>query len=152
MKKSASNYPANLPISKKAYLGFVARIEAIFKSDKATSALMRDALDCYLSGDTDAIDFLPSSLRHAFAFLCQEVDCAINRSARARERAALRKPKSTATETAPTVAAPLPVADTVTQPEVPFQESATPSVRPLTRQQRRAREREARKNAMQTHS
>lgn len=149
MKKSAPNCPANLPISKKAYSGFIARIEEIFKSDKATSALMRDALDCYLSGDTEAIDFLPPSLRYAFAFLCQEVDCAITRSARARERAALRKPKPITTETTSTTTAPQPV--TETDAEVPFQESANPYIRPLTRQQRRAREREARKSAMQTY-
>lgn len=159
MKKSASKCPANLPISKKAYFGFISRIESVFSSDE--SALMRDALDSYLSGDSDVIGSLPEPLRFAFAFLCQEVDCAISRSTRARLRAVLRKLKPGTTK-APVSNTPHPEPSDMNEIQQPTTaEAATPEspcqavtnlyYRPLTRQQRRAREREARKNAMQAY-
>lgn len=161
MKKSACKNLANLPISKKAYFGFISRIEAVFSYDESSVTLMRDALDSYLSGDSDVIGTLPEPLRFAFEFLCQEVDCAINRSTRARLRAALRKLKPGTTK-APVSNTPIPNPSGMNEIQQPttadyaLPESSSPAAtniyyRPLTRQQRRAREREARKNAMQAY-
>lgn len=153
--KSQSNpckCPANLPISKKAYFGFIDRINAIFSSDQAVATLMRDALDLYLSGNRDAGESLPAPLRFAFAFLCQDVDCAIRRSACARNRAISRKNKSTATiPSTPEAAEASPKQTPVNHAEETPQAAPT-FQRPLTRQQRRAQARAARKSPVPTAS
>jgi len=144
--------PANLPISKKAYFGFIDRINAIFNSDQAAATLMRDALDLYLSGDSDAGESLPAPLHFAFAFLCQDVDCAIRRSACARSRAITRKNKSmTAIPSTLEAAEASPKQTPVNHAE---ETPHTTSVyqRPLTRQQRRAQARAARREAVRTAS
>lgn len=151
--KSQSNTckcPANLPISKKAYFGFIDRINAIFSSDPAAATLMRDALDRYLSGDSDAGESVPAPLCFAFAFLCQDVDCAIRRSACARSRAINRKSKSmTAIPSTPEAAEASPTQTPVNNKEEAPQ-AATTFQRPLTRQQRRAQARAARREAGRT--
>lgn len=142
--------PANLPISKKAYFGFIDRINAIFSSDAAAASLMRGALDRYLSGDSDAGESLPAPLRFAFAFLCQNVDCAIRRSECARSRAISRKNKSmTAIPSTPEAAEVSPTQTPVNHNEEASQ-AATAFQRPLTRQQRRAQARAARREAART--
>lgn len=88
MKKSAVT--SRLPISRKAYKGFVDRIKSLLgESDGAASLIA--ALDLYLGDDSRYAEGLDASLRLAFEFLRQEVDKAVERSRKARERAAQRK-------------------------------------------------------------
>ena len=88
MKKSAVT--SRLPISRKAYKGFVDCIQSLL-GESAGAASLITALDLYLSGDSRYADGLDASLRLAFEFLRQDVDKAVERSRKARERAAQRK-------------------------------------------------------------
>jgi len=114
-KKSA------MPVSRRAYEGFVLRIFEVFASDIAMGAVMINVLEAYLMGDVSAADSLAPALRLAWAFLKQDVDVAMERSRRARERAGARR-------------------RSVDQPAV----EVAPAVvveRKLSRRERRARER-----------
>lgn len=90
MKKTAI-YPAGLSISRNAYKRFVDRILKVYLPDVESADVMISALDAYLSGGLDAVSITDASMRTAFAFLRQEIDVAIERSRRARERARIRK-------------------------------------------------------------
>ena len=116
-KKSA------MPVSRRAYEGFVLRIFEVFDSDIAMGAVMINVLEAYLMGDASAADSLAPAMRMAWAFLKQDVDVAMERSRRARERAGARRRGATPQ---PVVAAPAVVAE-----------------RRLSRRERRARERAA---------
>lgn len=95
--KTPKNAPASsLPVSKKAYNGFTDRIRQVYVSDASRSALMIDVLDRYLDGDKVAPDTLDEHMRMAFEFLRHDVDLAIERSRRARERARARRAHHTA--------------------------------------------------------
>lgn len=83
-----------LPISAKAYARFIARIESALSTSPAGISAMRHAFDLYLSGDTSAAEALPADLKTAFRFLRHEIDIAIERSRRARERARIRRAQS----------------------------------------------------------
>ncbi|MCM1050509.1 MAG: hypothetical protein NC349_00975 [Paenibacillus sp.] len=83
-----------LPISAKAYARFIARIESALSTSPAGISAMRHAFDLYLSGDTSAAEALPADLKTAFRFLRHEIDVAIERSRRARERARIRRAQS----------------------------------------------------------
>lgn len=162
-----------LPVSKKAYAGFVGRIRQVYASDTSRSALMIDVLDRYLDGDGDAAATLDEHMRMAFEFLRHDVDLAIERSRRARERA--RKRRVLSTSVAPGSIGPAPVAicpdDDKSMDRATFEKkldeclmkfftivddeeacddeeednkSDEPFRRPLTRRERRARERAAR--------
>lgn len=93
MKKTLASVSKNLPVSRKAYKGFIERICAIL-GDSEKSHALTDALSRYLQGDERYADALDYTLRLAFAFLRQDVDKAIARSSKARQRAALRKAQS----------------------------------------------------------
>ena len=85
-----SDYPDNLPISRKAYDGFVDRIRSIlgktFEGD-----FMVQALNDYLRGGDSYKWGLDFTYRLVFEFLRQDIDKAIERSRKARERAAMRR-------------------------------------------------------------
>lgn len=112
------------PVSRKAYSGFVARIHSVLGDTPRATALVK-ALDRYLGGESDAVDGLDDASAMAFAFLRQDVDAAIERSRRARERAAKRK----ASAAAPSADAESGKDDAVFVP-------------PMTRRERRALARE----------
>ncbi len=80
-----------LPISRKAYIRFTDRINRVYGPDTSEANAMITVLDRYLAGDHSAGDTLPATSRTAFAFLRQEIDLAIERSMRARERARQRQ-------------------------------------------------------------
>lgn len=153
MKKSSTSKLNNLPISKNAYTRFTARIIEVLKSDQKAISTMCAALDRYLSGDTDAADSLPPTLRMAFCFLQHDIDIAIQRSTRARMRARLRKASSTSSPSASSVTqieeASSSSSTTIVSNDAPSADSFGPTSaetsRPLTRQQRRALERAARR-------
>lgn len=75
-----------LAVSKKAYKGFIDRIKSVYASDAAGERAMTEALNRYLAGDKGAANGLDSAEKLAFAFLCQDVDQAMERSRRARAR------------------------------------------------------------------
>lgn len=97
MKKTATS-TVTLPISRNAYKRFVGRIRQVYLPDAVSADAMIAALDAYLAGGPDAVSLSDRSMLTAFAFLRQEVDVAIERSRRARERARLRKPARGADE------------------------------------------------------
>lgn len=97
MKKS--DYPDNLPVSRKAYDGFVGRIRAILGNTFEGDSMIH-ALDDYLKGDHSYKWGLDLVCKLAFEFLRQEIDRAIERSRRARERAALRRSRKAECEAA----------------------------------------------------
>lgn len=90
MKKTVI-YPSGLSISRNAYKRFVDRILKVYLPDAESADVMISALDAYLSGGLDAVSITDASMLTAFAFLRQEIDVAIERSRRARERARIRK-------------------------------------------------------------
>lgn len=86
-----SRYPANLPISRKAYDKFVERIHRVFPTDPETVGHMIKLMKMYLAKGEAALEPFSISARVAFAFLAQDIDVAIERSARARQRARERR-------------------------------------------------------------
>ena len=145
MKKSSTSKLNNLPISKNAYTRFTARIIEVLKSDQKAISIMCAALDRYLSGDTDAADSLPPTLRMAFCFLQHDIDIAIQRSTRARMRARLRKASSTSSPSANSVTPAKDASSSSSTTADSFGPTSAETSRPLTRQQRRALERAARR-------
>lgn len=109
--KSAKSASA-LPISRKAYLRFTDRINRVYGTGSDNATRMLAVLDRYLAGDYLAGETLPASERTAFAFLRHEIDMAISRSCKARERARLRRAE--AETAAPT--APVHTEDTLPEP------------------------------------
>ena len=95
MKKT--DYPDNLPISRKAYDGFVGRIRAILGTTFEGDSMIH-ALNDYLKGDHSYRWGLDPACRLAFEFLRQEIDKAMERSRKARERAALRRSRKAESE------------------------------------------------------
>lgn len=96
MKKTAtSKYPANLPISRNAYKRFINRIISVFADDPSGMSEMITAFDSYLTDPASPINFINPSMRAAFSFLRQDIDVAIERSRRARQRALARKSSAT---------------------------------------------------------
>lgn len=101
--------PWTLPISQKAYQGFVDRIRDVFNSMhslfiECTGILCKDfgydaketlnMLDRYLAGEEWNRKNSSHFARMAFAMLLPEVDKAMQRSAAARARAAMRRQKA----------------------------------------------------------
>lgn len=95
MKKS--DYPDNLPLSHKAYDGFVGRIRAILGTTFEGDSMIQ-ALNDYLKGDHSYRWGLDPVCKLAFEFLRQEIDKAMERSRKARERAALRRSRKAESE------------------------------------------------------
>ena len=98
-KTTTSKYPANLPISRNAYKRFINRIISVFADDPSGMSEMIAAFDSYLADPASPINFINPSMRVAFSFLRQDIDVAIERSHRARQRALARK--ATATPSTP---------------------------------------------------
>lgn len=83
------------PVSEKAYKCFTERIRLVAREPER----MITALDLYLSGHTDTYaDALDEYERMTFEMLRFEIDRAIDRSARARERARMRKESAAMTK------------------------------------------------------
>ncbi|MCM1356209.1 MAG: hypothetical protein NC212_07375 [Staphylococcus sp.] len=144
---SKAKCPANLPVSRKFYLELDSRISAAAAAvgaDDALTASAKTAVDIYLSegiapgGDADMF------VRLVFSILRPEIDKAIDRSAKARQRAGKRKglaKRSVATDVA---TAAIHEESAATAPTVP----AKPPLlnrreRRLLEQQRKRRERKA---------
>ncbi|MCM1050955.1 MAG: hypothetical protein NC349_03250 [Paenibacillus sp.] len=87
------SYPPSLPISRKAYRRFIDRINEVYSTDLPVARLMVSVLDVYLLGDRRLAGSMleGSDHKHAFSFLCQDVDMAIERSRRARQQALARR-------------------------------------------------------------
>lgn len=85
-------YKPDLPVSRNAFNKFVARIYDVYASNIDLARLMVLVLEAYLLGDmVMAMALLDRhGDRNVFKFLCQEVDVAIERSRRAKERARIR--------------------------------------------------------------
>lgn len=142
MKKSQSQ----LPISRKAYKGFIERINsAIGEADRAI--LLVNALDSYLRGEDDYVCGLDDGLRLAFIFLRQDIDMAMARSAKARERAARRKAIAESNSETESAQTELPVHDVKVYYDETRQEQIKPErfVPPLSRRERRALDRKRKK-------
>lgn len=76
-----------LPVSKKAYRSFVDRINDVLGHGSDNASRMLKALDAYLEGNPEPASRLNAACRLAFGFLRHDIDCAMARSNRARERA-----------------------------------------------------------------
>lgn len=87
------SYPPSLPISRKAYRRFIDRINEVYSAELPVARLMVSVLDVYLLGDRHLAGAMleGSDHKHAFSFLCQDVDMAIERSRRARQQALARR-------------------------------------------------------------
>ncbi|MDE6117788.1 MAG: hypothetical protein K2G33_09815 [Duncaniella sp.] len=85
----------NLPISRKAYAGFTARLHSTFiDSALGTETSYNEALallNSYLEGNSDSMTGVSPEVQIAFSMLRAEIDKAIARSSAARRRASLRK-------------------------------------------------------------
>ncbi|MCM1052325.1 MAG: hypothetical protein NC349_10220 [Paenibacillus sp.] len=117
-KTTTSKYPANLPISRNAYKRFINRIISVFADDPAGMSEMITAFDSYLTDPASPIIFINPSMRVAFSFLRQDINVAIERSRRARQRALARKASATPEDTSSPahVAATTPEATTEIEP------------------------------------
>ena len=80
-----------LPISRKALNGFLQRIRQAYSLDPEKTSAMERALHLYLDNDNSYQLAIPDTDRTAFEFLRHEIDTAIERSRRARERARMRR-------------------------------------------------------------
>lgn len=115
-----------VPMSYKAYVRFMVRIQGVI-TDVDMQKSMINAFNLYICGGFDDVyaDGLNKMCRLGFALLRDEIDRAIIRSERARERARLRKEKRTSESS------PIPVKMTVT---------AVGDI-PMSRRERRAKAR-----------
>ena len=101
-----------IPISRKAYIRFVERIRSVYADDPAKASHVERSLELYLCRDTDYTLFLADPAdRRGFEFLRHEVDIAIERSAKARERARLRKERNASTPVSSAPEASVPCAN-----------------------------------------
>ncbi len=86
----------NLPASVKVYSDLTTRISASLSSAPASASEAMRLLDSYLTGEPPASDDLTALV--AFNMIRPEIDRAMTRSARARERAASRRRQKEAEE------------------------------------------------------
>ncbi len=90
-RKKSKTLTVTRPVSIKAYNSFVDRILAVMP-DTVKAKTMINALDRYLAGDHSAYKAtLDANMCMAFEMLRFEIDKAIERSARARARAQVRR-------------------------------------------------------------
>lgn len=128
-KTTTSKYPANLPISRNAYKRFINRIISVFADDPTGMSEMIAAFDSYLADPTSPINFINPSMRAAFSFLRQDIDVAIERSRRARQRALVRKASATTTLNATTTSnATTPEGTTSHIPSTTPEPTTTPAI------------------------
>lgn len=116
-------------MSRKAYDGFVGRIRAILGNTFEGDSMIH-ALDDYLKGDHSYKWGLDLVCKLAFEFLRQEIDRAIERSRRARERAALRRSRKAECEATTVVSAD--VAESVAGTVDPVEHDACEESREVT--------------------
>lgn len=86
----------NLPVSVKVYSDLTTRISSSLSSAPASASEAMRLLDSYLTGEPPASDDLMALV--AFNMIRPEIDRAMTRSARARERAASRRRQKEAEE------------------------------------------------------
>lgn len=102
-------------VSSKSYDKFVKRIESVIADEDARKRMI-SAMQLYLAGYTDScMEHLDEACRMAFEFMRFELDEAMRRSVRARERARRRKAVA---EGEVCQASPTPSADGVPVPSV----------------------------------
>lgn len=129
------SYPPSLPISRKAYRRFIDRINEVYSAELPVARLMVSVLDVYLLGDRRLAGSMleGSDHKHAFSFLCQDVDMAIERSRRARQQALARRlARQQAEAIIPPVSAPAIPSDapSISAPSVSSASSASPASSP----------------------
>lgn len=115
------SYPPSLPISRKAYRRFIDRIHEVYSAELPVARLMVSVLDVYLLGDRHLAGAMleGSDHKHAFSFLCQDVDMAIERSRRARQQALARRlARQQAEAIVPTASTPA-ITPSTSAPSVP---------------------------------
>lgn len=115
------SYPPSLPISRKAYRRFIDRIHQVYFAELPIARLMVSVLDVYLLGDRHLAGAMleGSDHKHAFSFLCQDVDMAIERSRRARQQALARRlARQQAEAITPTASTPA-ITPSTSAPSVP---------------------------------
>ena len=78
------------PISRKAYLDFMARIYYVFPFGSSEAEEMVEELDYYIKFKRES-GKLSEKLKYAFKFLKMDIDLALARSSSARRRAYLRR-------------------------------------------------------------
>ena len=135
---------SNLPISRKAYERFRARIKAAHEAFFIDATPMLRLLDSYLAGRDIALEDVSPVQRYAFMLIIDELDMAMARSARA------RRPRQRKTDNTP-VAEPAPqsvdnktpdkAADNIQHVDAAGQSLPTPSVKTTSprRSRRKAR-------------
>ena len=135
---------SNLPISRKAYERFRARIKAAHEAFFIDATPMLRLLDSYLAGRDIALEDVSPVQRYAFMLIIDELDMAMARSARA------RRPRQRKTDNTP-VAEPAPqsvynktpdnAADIIQHDDAAGQSLPTPSVKTTSprRSRRKAR-------------
>ena len=149
MKISGHSTPKVLSVSRKAYAEFVGRICQVFASDTPGKEVMLNALDRYLSGERSVVETLDGTMRMIFEFLRYDVDKAIERSRRARERARNRRQPSSGRMDKATFESLVNehlnrILTIVENDDADATDDKNRFHRPLTRRERRARERLAR--------
>ena len=136
MKKTPGTPENAILISKKAYADFAERITLSLTAVQQPAEIINEAIDIldrYVKGETMDFENADITIKVALMVLKPEIDKAMRRSSAARERARLRREKSTS--------APEPT--TVTTPASEPSETAVPSTEPLmNRRERREYERE----------
>lgn len=130
------------PVSEKAYKCFTERIRLVVRDPERMIA----ALDLYLSGDkTTYADGLTEGESITFEMLRFEIDNAIDRSARARQRARARRQSAEMSEQSvnPTKPSLCESTDSLTAPETPEYETTDEIIRTFlsSRRMRRATDR-----------
>ena len=138
---------SNLPISRKAYERFRARIKAAHEAFFIDATPMLRLLDSYLAGRDIALEDVSPVQRYAFMLIIDELDMAMARSARAR-RPRQRKTDNTpvaepATQSVDNVDNKTPdnAADIIQHDNAAGQSLSTPSVKTTSprRSRRKAR-------------
>ena len=140
MKKTSHTESNSLLISKNAYNDFASRIRQTLGTIALSPESIAEAinlLDRYVKGETADLDCADTMVKLALMMLKPEIDKAMRRSSAARERARLRREKST-----PSLMPSLKPA--ITESESPRCAESAPSTteRPMNRRERREYEQE----------
>lgn len=96
-RKSQKTHLTLRPVSQNAYNSFIDRISRVMPSSHSKEAVV-SALDRYLAGDYGYVDALTDNMRMIFEMLRFDVDKAIERSTRARNRRRPRKANKSVTK------------------------------------------------------
>lgn len=143
LRKNSYIMKNKINISAKAYKEFVGRIRSTFALVSLTddfAAVAIDALDGYIAGRRRDFDGLPGEVRLALLMLQTEIDKCLARSASARARARARKEQHKEIN----VRAELAEMAALLGVDIPDSFDPESAPLPLTRAQRRARDRASR--------